>query len=313
MKSIIRQPVLNEQTMMHEFKEVDISTIRLQEECVMAIDGSTSCSGVSILNKQGLIMYSIAFIRDRDNETPVQYKVRFKRALLDILLNNKCIKNVYYEEPFWGYAESAKVLMMLRTSVEELIAENEPNLDYLSLTEVNNKKWKKYFLAPDPCPSNSELEKEAVREKLIKLLPVMATVTQDEIDAASMGFVALWKLESHRESDLSSKKKVKAFKYNVKFIGADDISDMLEEFSYMMKDKSWKVPEFLLDNIEFFDLPGKGDFDDYVYKAIGPEDKLVILSFATKHYGNIILQHRLGNLAKNYSKIYAICWRKTRK
>ena len=172
MQSIIRQPVLNEQTMRHEFVNVDISQIRLNEECVMSIDGSTTCSGVSILNKQGLIMYSIAFIRDKnDGETPVQYKVRFKRELLNILTHNTCIKQVYYEEPYWGYAESAKILMMLRTSVEELIAENEPNLNYLTLTEVNNKKWKKYFLAPDSCPSNSELEKEAVREKLHLLHP----------------------------------------------------------------------------------------------------------------------------------------------
>lgn len=312
MNTIVRVPVVNPETQEVKFETGTINNVKVHEESIMSIDGSTTCSGVCILNKQGLILYSMAFIRDKKtNETPVQYKVRFKKQLTDIFINNPDIKQVYYEEPFWGYAESAKILMMLRTSVEEIIEENSPALNYLKLTEVSNKKWKKIFLAPDPCPSNSELEKEAVRKKLVNMLPLMAEVTQDEMDAASMGYVALWKLESHRDNELESRKKQKPFKYNIKFIGADNESDMLDEFGFSYR--NWNIPEKLIDTIEMYDLPGKGNFDDYVYKGIGDEDILLILGFKSKHYGNIILQHRIGGLAKQFDKIYAICWRKTRR
>lgn len=311
MKSIVRKPVMNMETGFVELKDASVDDIKLNEECILSIDGSTTCSGVSILNKQGLIMYSLAFKRTKDGETPVQYKVRFKREIEKILLNNKCIKEVFYEEPFWGYAESAKVLMMLRTSVEELIEENSPNLSYIHLTEVSNKRWKKHFLAPDPCPSSSEKEKEAVRVKLVQMLPVLEGVTQDEMDAAAMGFVALWHLDAHKERTLESRKKAKSFAYNVKFIGADTEEDMLNELGFMLKE--WKIPEKLLDGIELYEIPGKGNFDDYVYNGIGEDDQLVVLSFSSKHHGNIILKHRIGSLASQYERIYAVCWRKTRK
>lgn len=316
MVSIIRQAVVTDKGL-PGLKEVNIGDIKLNEESILSIDGSSTCSGVAILNSLSSVLYTCAFVRDekkgKDYETPVRYKVRLKRAIEEILLNNPLIKQVYYEEPFFGFPEAAKILMMLRTSVEEIIEENAPNLDYIKLVEVSNKKWKKIFLAPEPCPVGTDLEKKAVRDKLLSLVPWLEGVTQDELDAIAMGYVALWQKAAHRDGDLASKKKVKPFKFNVKFIGAENDEDLLNELSFVMHDKKCGIPESLLETLEFYELPGKGDFYSYVYNCIGTEDVLVILSFSSKHYGNIILEHQLGNLAKNYARIYAVCWRKNRK
>ena len=308
MEVICRKPIKNGDNF--ELSNIGIEDVKVLEPAIMSIDGSTTCSGVCIMNTSGLILYSMAFKRT-DGETPVQYKVRWKRSLLDLFSRNRNIGSVFYEEPFLGYAEAAKVLMMLRTSVEEIIEENDPDLKYLKLTEVSNKKWKKLFLAPDPCPVGTDNEKKAVRDKLESMLPIMSVVTQDEIDAASMGFVAIWNMQAHKENDLKSRKAAKAFKYNIKFMGADSDDDILDELSYIIQEN--KIPNNLVDSLEMYDLPGTGKFDDFVYKAIGDEDKLVVLSFASGKYGNVVLTHNIGNLSKNYKYIYAVCWRKTRK
>ena len=62
-----------------------------------------------------------------------------------------------------------------------------------------------------------------------------------------------------------------------------------------------------------YNLPGKGRFEDLLYRAMGDEDKLLILAFSSGKYGNIVLSNNIGNLAKQYSTIYAVCWRKNRK
>ena len=140
MEVICRKPVKDGDNIV--LKEIDIKDMTVNEKAIMSIDGSTTCSGVCVMDMQGMILYSIAFKRT-EGETPVQYKVRWKRSLLDIFTRNRSITNVFYEEPFLGYAEAAKVLMMLRTSVEELIEEESPDLAYLKLIEVSNKKWKR--------------------------------------------------------------------------------------------------------------------------------------------------------------------------
>lgn len=308
MEVICRKPVKDGDNIV--LKEIDIKDMTVNEKAIMSIDGSTTCSGVCVMNMQGMILYSMAFKRT-EGETPVQYKVRWKRSLLDIFTRNRSITNVFYEEPFLGYAEAAKVLMMLRTSVEELIEEESPDLEYLKLIEVSNKKWKSLFLAPEICPVGTENEKKAVRKKLESMLPSMSVVTQDEVDAASMGFVAIWNLQSHKENDLKSRKPAKAFKYNIEFIGADSDEDILEDIGLTIKDR--KIPPELVDTMEFYSLPGTGKFEDFVYKAIGEEDKLVVLQFKSGKYGNLALQYNIGGLSKNYEYIYAVCWRKTRR
>ena len=47
---------------------------------------------------------------------------------------------------------------------------------------------------------------------------------------------------------------------------------------------------------------------------MGPDDdKILIIKFSSKHHGNIVLEHRIGQLAAQYEYIYAIVWRVTRK
>ena len=293
---------------------INIADIRMKKKAIMSLDGSTTCTGCAIIEEDtGNICGLIAFKRDKaHDESKVRYKVEFKRAVYDILIRNRAIERVYYEEPFIGYAEAAASLMMLRSSVEELIIENEPALDYIKYDEINNKKWKRLFLAPDKCPTGTELEKEAIKKKMIGYIPLMERVTQDEIDAASMGFVAVKYLKEGSEEDLKSKKKTKPFQYNIKFIGADCDDAMLQEYMDNLND--FKVPQKVMNNgIKIKHIDGYGTFDNKVYENMGDEDLLLILSFSNKHHGNIILKYKIGYLSAQYDTIYALIWRKSRK
>ena len=293
---------------------VSISDIQLKKKCIMALDGSTATTGCAIIEEDtGNIAGLIAFTRDKEHdESKVRYKVQLKRALYDILIRNKFIEHIYYEEPFIQYAQAAEALLMLRTSVEELIVENEPELDYIKYTEINNKKWKKEWLAPEPCPNNSELEKAAVKRKMVEAIPLMDSVTQDEIDAAAMGFVAVTKLKDGTDSELKSKKKVNAFQYNIKFIGAESEDDMLQELLDNLDD--FKIPQKVMNNgIKIKRIDGYGKFDNKVYEIMDNDDLLLVLAFSSKHHGNIILKHRVGHLTAQYDTIYALVWRKSRK
>jgi len=289
--------------------DVGIDTVVLPESCVMAIDGSTTNTGIAILRKRdGGFYYSISVKRE-PNETPVQYKVRLKKMVEGLLVKNRVIEHVYYEEPFLGYAEAAKNLFMLRTFVEELIVEQEPNLNYLGHTEISNMKWKKIFLDPVKVPQGTVNQKAEVRKKLEGYLPYLSTITQDEIDAIAMGYSALLMIKLQTEGKLESKKKVTPFKYNVEFIGADYDDAMLEEFNEVVK-----APQKVLENgVKLVDIPNTILFDNAVYKHMEDEDKILILKFRKDHHGNVILKHRIGQLAAQFPYIYAIVWRKNRK
>lgn len=293
---------------------ISLSDINVKKRAVMSLDGSTSTTGCTILEEDtGSIIALIAFTRDKSHgESKVRYKVQLKRALYDILTRNKFIEKIYYEEPFIQYAEAASALLMLRTSVEELVIENEPELDYTSYDEVNNKLWKKWWLYPEPCPNNSELEKAAVKKKMVEAIPLMANVTQDEIDASAMGFVVVTKLKEGKANELKSKKKPSTFVYNIKFIGAESEDDMMQEFLDNLDD--FKVPKRVLNNgIKIKKIDGYGKFDNKVYELMDGEDLLLILGFSNKHHGNMILKHRVGHLTAQYENIYALVWRKNRK
>lgn len=307
MKSLIRRPDLVNNNL--ELVVTQIDRILIPERAVMAIDGSTKNTGISILReKDGALYYTCAFTRDR-GETPVQYKVRLKRAVYDILIRNRFIEHVYYEEPFIGYATAAPNLFMLRTFIEELKVEYEPHFDYLNHTEVNNKRWKKLFLAPDKCPTGTELEKVAVREKLEKYLPFMKDATQDEVDATCLGFVACTSLNNGTEDSLDSKKKPRPFQYGIQFIGADDDDQFCEVFS-----ESYEGPKKILENgITLTDIKPTKDFDKHIYETMMQDDKVVVIKFPSDKHANLILQYKIGGLAASWDYIYAVVWRKTRK
>ena len=311
MKFVVKQPqqLQNGGIIMGE---IPLEDIRVNQYAILAIDGSTSNSGLAIMRESdGALLYSMCATRESSGESPVHYKIRLKRQVMDILRRNKYIQQIYYEEPTIANVTAIANLFMLRTFVEEMIIENEPEFDYLKHYEINNMKWKKEFLAPDKVPSGTDNQKKAVRDKLELSLPFLNKATQDEIDAICMGYVACVHLKDGGSGDeLQSKKKPRAFQYNVTFIGADADDDMLTEFYDV-----YKGPQKLLENgLSFTEIDGKRNFDKHIYETMGADDdKILIIKFSSKHHGNIVLQHRIGNLAAQYDYIYAIVWRKTRK
>lgn len=292
--------------------ECALEDINVQQYAILSIDGSTSNSGLAILRESdGALMYSMCATRDASGETPVHYKIRLKRQVADILRRNKYIQQVYYEEPVIANITAVANLFMLRTFIEEMIIENEPEFDYIKHYEISNMKWKRLFLAPDKVPSGTENQKKAVRAKVEQGLPFLNKVTQDEIDAICMGYVACTTLkEGGSGEDLQSKKKVRPFKYNSVFIGADTDDNMLTEFYDI-----YNGPKKLLENgISFTEIDGKTKFDQHIYNTMGPDDdKVLIIKFSSKHHGNVVLEYRIGNLAAQYDYIYAVVWRVTRK
>lgn len=299
-------------------KVINKNQLLVLERAIMAIDGSTSNSGVAIIGLDGKIRYSISLEREtKENETAIQYKVQFKRFLDEILERSRAIEQVYYEEPFLGYVESSKILMSLRTSVEELIAERAPLYDYLEFREVSNQKWKKQFIAPIPVPASTKAQKAIVARKLFETYINLQNcdLTEDECDALGLGLVVLNHSGNNTEDSLKSKKKARAFQYNVKFIGALDDDEMLQELGEVID--TYRIPQKLIDNFmedpDIIDLPNRGTFDNHVYENMGNDDKLLILSFNSDRYSNIVLKYKIAYMTVDRPKIYAIIWRKTRK
>ena len=294
-----------------KIKDINIEDIMVQSHSIISIDGSTSVTGVGILREHdGALCYSLCFEREKDSgETPVQYKVRLKRAIKSIMERNTLITKVFYEEPFVGHITSVANLMMLRTFVEEMVFENEPQFDYVTHKEINNLRWKKLFLDPIKVPSGTENQKAAIREKLLSFLPFLSEATQDEIDAISMGFVACVRIKDGTEDTLESKKKIHAFQYNIRFIGADEDEGMLDIFSSV-----YDGPSYLLENgLMLTEVKGTANFDKHVYQSMGADDKVIIVKFNSDKHGHLILKHRIGHIASTYSYLYAVIWRKTRK
>lgn len=312
MKVTLRQPDIDPNNGDIVLREcLEYNNISVPCEAIIAIDGSTSNTGLAILKKNdGGLIYTASLAREyKNDETPVQYKVRLKRFIDNILKINPLITHIYYEEPFIGYAEASKNLMMLRTSVEELIIENEPNYNYIQHSEINNMKWKRMFLAPDKCPQGTEAQKDAVRCKLEKFMPYLSIVTQDEIDAIAMGFVATVQLRNGNDEELKSKKKIKPFKYEIQFFGGDCDDIVLEELL-----EYYKGPKSILQNgILLTEISSTTNFDKHIYEKMGSDDKIVIVKFSSNSHCNLVLQYKIGALAYEFDYIYAVVWRKSRK
>lgn len=288
-----------------------LRNVNVHERSIMSIDGSTSRTGISVLNYEGKPKVVFAVIRGND-ESHVEYKVNLKRVIGAVLLGNKSIDTVVYEEPFIEYSSAAKHLLMLRTFVEELIIECRPELNHIRFIEINNKKWKRIFLRPDKCPSSSQLEKKAVKDKLMSTFPYLAGISQDEIDSVAMGLAVLSEIRAGNIGKLASRKPGRKFAYNIEFIGADNDDEAFAEIGDNLSDMGipMRVAE---EGISFVELNGREDFDDVIFNNLAYEDKLLILKFRSKHFGNIVLKHRIGELAATNNWIYAFVWRKHRK
>ena len=288
-------------------QEIDVEQIKVDCYAVLSIDGSTSNSGLAILRESdGALLYTISAKRDSSGETPVHYKIRLKRAVRDLIR----IEKIMYEEPCIGYASAVGNLFMLRAFVEEMIIEEEPEFSHIKHFEINNKRWKKLFLAPDKCPTGTEAEKKAVRNKVEMYLPFLNKVSQDEIDAIAMGFAACkFMIDGQSPEELESKKRISKFQYNIQFLACETDDNMWVEFFDI-----YKGPETILQNgMHLTEIDSKTNFDKHVYKTMGIDDKVLIVKFSSKHHANLVLQHKIGHLAAQFPYIYAIVWRKTRK
>ena len=293
-----------------ELIDVPEEKFKVTMQAVMSIDGSTTCTGIAILEKRSGSLLATLAVERTDGESQVRYKVEYKKLLTRLLRENE-IHSIFYEEPFIQYAEAAKALFLIRSSVEELVIENEPEFNHIEYVEVNNKRWKKLLLGEGKCPTGRELEKAAVKAEVTRQLPFMSRVTQDEIDATGLGFVAVTQLKKGEEKELASKKKPKPFKYNIEFIGADNDDEFYTEFFDVLHEL--KIPAAVQDNgSSIVSIPGTGIFENHLYKAMGDEDKILVIKFKSKHHSNVVLEYRIVDLTVNNEYIYAIVWRKSR-
>jgi hypothetical protein len=290
----------------------DIKDMVITSECSLGIDCSSTCTGLCLADNSGIPLYTVAVKRDAGDDY-ILYKVKLKNFFVSLFKRFLQIKSVYYEEPFLGYAESSKILLTLRTTIQEIKYENTPRFDYLKFREVSNQTWKKLFLSPLKVPAGKDAQKSAVRKKLEEeYYSCYKDLTQDEVDATAMTLVCTLKILLGDEDAIISSHKVRPFKYEIQFIGADADEDMLDEFN--SKAATWKIPKKLRQEAyKLIELNGRGMFNDKVYANMGDDDKVLVLKYDSQKYGNITLEYRIGNLVTQYKYLYAVVWRSKRK
>lgn len=308
---IVKNRVITVSNGEHSLLDIDTDRLfKIQRELILGIDGSTSNTGIGIVDYvTGNVLGCISLKRE-DDESTVRYKVRFKEYMAELMDKLK-IKIIFYEQPFIDAdrPDSVKALFMLRTSIEEIKIEQEPRFDGIELIEVPNTKWKKVLL-PDKVPNGTKAQKKAVRDFIVSALPILTGVTEDEYDGIGLGIAGFKTIRNGDANDLGATKKARPFKYNVRFIGADDDNDFLAEYECELS--GYKIPKVVLDNGAYIvSINGRGIFDNHVYKEMGDDDCLLIVKFSSKHHSNVVLEHRLANLT-HYNYIYAIIWRKSR-
>lgn len=312
MKYDIKQPIMVNG--IPSMMSVPIENIIINEPAIISIDGSTSNTGISIHRSSDAAVYcTISVSRDKsgsDTESPVRYKLRLKKFVTDVLRRFPCITQVLYEEPCLDNPTAIPNTMMLRTFVEELIIENEPEFDKLYHVEINNKRWKKLFLYPEPCPVGTEREKEAVKNKILRAFPYFKDISQDEMDAIGMGVAYVSFIRSGNDRDaIKSRKAIKPFEYVARFVGGDDDEDLMIQFPEV-----YDGPQKILSNgVNFSTIKKTTKFDRYIYETMGEEDKVLVVKYKSKDHGDVTLKNNIGELALNFEYIYAIVWRKSRK
>ena len=187
-------------------QHIKMNTLTIDDMCArinqsetpvgIGIDGSSTNTGIGIMNKIGGLLGTAALSRVKGDDY-IQYKLSFQAELTKLLLTCKDkITNIWYEEPFVGYTNAAEVLMAIRTTIKEIIY-THPELKHIVYKEVNNKRWKKIFLEQhnSRLPSGgTPAEKKAIADilsvKLVydNLYDARCAVTQDEMDASGLVF-----------------------------------------------------------------------------------------------------------------------------
>lgn len=290
---------------------------------LISIDGSTSNTGLALIDGfTGNLIGTASFKRGEENA--VRYKVELKREVESLIRQNGGrIQNSFYEEPYIGYAGAVANMFMLRTFLEEIKIENEPEFDYMGITEISNKKWKKYFIGKTTdwmsrfagcfasCKSESDREKVAIKLTLLGYMPFLDCLTQDEMDAAAMGMVARKMLSSGEEKQLKSRGKKSQFAYNITFFGCSDDDVVLQDI--VNNYKKYRIPLAVMQNgIMVRHIGGNGIFENKIWDLMFDEDKLLVMRWQSSKHGDIILKYKLGMLAAENEYLYAAVWRKNR-
>lgn len=305
MKLTVRQPYMNQDGSV-AIGNIKLEDIRIQNYAILSIDGSTTNSGLSIVREaDGALITSISAEREKKVEEPVRYKIRLKRAVTDLLRRNKFIQTIVYEEPVVHHINAVANLYMLKSFIDEIIIENEPEFDYIKHYDVPNTRWKKEWLAPDKMKQKTEEQKKQIRDKFEQLFPFFKDITQDEIDAYAMG----WATAKVGVENIRIKPKTRPFKFEVRFLGANT-DDALESDLFEVYDGPSQLKER---DIMFKEIDRRANFEKSIYDLMSDEDKIIIIKFSTKYHGNIMLQYEIGELAATYDYIYAVVWRRTRK
>lgn len=289
-----------------EFRDIKAPTDN--EKCVLAIDGATSNTGMSVLTlNTGELRLMGHFRRSETYESPVRYKILLKEQIHILLKNNRNITDIVYEEPVIDNVSSVRNLFMLRSMVEELLIENEEELSYITYKEVSNMKWKKIFLYPLRVPNNKDKAKVLIAQKFDEEQPMLRHVTQDEKDSYGLGKAYT---QTRNKKELESRKALRQFKYNTYISGissTDDVMDLIER-------EHIKVPNKVLENgIEIIETTGRKNFDKQVLECMGADDKLLLFIYNSNKLGSLLLRFKLGDLIKTNERIGIFVWRTNRK
>ena len=291
-----------------------LEDICIGKRCIISVDASTDNTGYAIIDiTSGELICTMQL--KRESENLAQYGMKSQYVLGKIFEQCPSIEYIVYEEPFIQWVQSATVLIGLRAFYYSFVEEQKAKGRVLEMIEIANTKWKKVFLAPKKLPPSSAEHKGMIASKFKELFPNIE-VTQDEMDASGLGlsFIQEYKEKGLGgvKEELVSKAKVHPFKYNVEFLGADSLDDCLEELSYCMN--GYKIPKKVMENgLKVESISSRGKFDNYVYKAMGESDCLLLVEFKSNTHANVILEHKLGYLAEDYDYLYALIWRKSRK
>lgn len=289
--------------------------LSIQGGSVVSVDGSTSSTGITLLTLSGKPLASIRITPDVKND-PIIFKLDLKRFMEWFMLSYTSLIEICYEEPVIEYLGNVKALFGLRTAIPEILVEQKDVLNNrIKFIETPNGLWKRIFLAPAKMPNGTNLQKEAVRNKLIQMYPWVndPSFSEDECDSMAFGIAYCSQSVNGLEDQMQSSKKITPFKFNARIIGANSDDDFMEEFVY--RKKQLRLPKRLSTDIELtpIELPGTGRFDKHVFKLMGSDDKLLVVKFKSKYYAPIRFEYDTDNESLDYDYAYALIWRNSKK
>ncbi len=264
---------------------------------VLALDGSTSRSGICVMSASGKLDFVGAVIRGA--ESVVEYKLGLKWVLSEVI---KCctIRHAAYEEPFIGYANDAKGLYMIASSLDEVVAEESLPV---MVVGVNNKRWKSQFLQTK-LHGGRDVQKKLVYEKAVSLAPGLAACKDDETDAFGLAYYLSRCVREGMLHSMSSKGKPPKFGYDLRLFGGRLTSEEVMGFIGTQRVKDGFLQR---------DISAKRSFSGAVYELMQGKDAMLVLHFKSGKFGNIVLEHGAGELAAFNEYLTAVVTRKSKR